>query len=165
VISFTYCPILKTACTNLCWTPEIILVISNWNVEFYRKVAMTLGSFFTGMVKEWVKLCLHSPDAPSWYGAQLKYRDNFTLILLYYYLCIIWWHCANYRNDIAWTERENDYVYMCLNSLSSSIEPSYFILVSLSARPLKPCKYGLVLNQNLRMLVYTNFMFQHSYPV
>jgi len=25
-----------------------------------------------------VELCLHSPNAPSWRGAQLKHRDNFT---------------------------------------------------------------------------------------
>jgi hypothetical protein len=34
-------------------------------------------------VKEWVELYLHSPNTPSWCGAQLKHRDNFT-----FYLCI-----------------------------------------------------------------------------
>jgi hypothetical protein len=29
-------------------------------------------------VKEWVKLYLHSPNTPSWRGAKLKHRDNFT---------------------------------------------------------------------------------------
>jgi hypothetical protein len=29
-------------------------------------------------VKEWVELHLHSPNTPSWRGAQLKHRDNFT---------------------------------------------------------------------------------------
>jgi hypothetical protein len=29
-------------------------------------------------VKEWVGLHLHSPNTPSWRGAQLKHRDNFT---------------------------------------------------------------------------------------
>jgi hypothetical protein len=29
-------------------------------------------------VKEWVELYLPSPNTPPWYGAQLKYRDNFT---------------------------------------------------------------------------------------
>jgi hypothetical protein len=29
-------------------------------------------------VKEWVELYLHSPNMPSWRGAQLKHRDNFT---------------------------------------------------------------------------------------
>jgi hypothetical protein len=29
-------------------------------------------------VKEWVELYLHSPNTPSWRGAQLKHRDNFT---------------------------------------------------------------------------------------
>jgi hypothetical protein len=28
-------------------------------------------------VKEWVELCLHSPNTPSWRGAYLKHRDNF----------------------------------------------------------------------------------------
>jgi hypothetical protein len=28
--------------------------------------------------KEWVELYLHSPNAPSWRGAQLKHRDKFT---------------------------------------------------------------------------------------
>jgi hypothetical protein len=30
-------------------------------------------------VKESVELYLHSPSTPSWHGAQLKHRDNFTL--------------------------------------------------------------------------------------
>jgi hypothetical protein len=32
-------------------------------------------------VKEWVELYLHSPDTPSWRGAQLKrkHRDNFLI--------------------------------------------------------------------------------------
>jgi hypothetical protein len=29
-------------------------------------------------VKEWVELYLHFPNMPSWHGAQLKHRDNFT---------------------------------------------------------------------------------------
>jgi hypothetical protein len=29
-------------------------------------------------VKEWVEPYLHSPNSPSWRGAQLKHRDNFT---------------------------------------------------------------------------------------
>jgi hypothetical protein len=28
-------------------------------------------------VKEWVELYIHSPNTPSWRGAQLKHRDNF----------------------------------------------------------------------------------------
>jgi hypothetical protein len=31
-------------------------------------------------VKEWVGLCLHSPNTPSWRGAQGEHRDNFTFI-------------------------------------------------------------------------------------
>jgi hypothetical protein len=29
-------------------------------------------------VKEWVELYLHSPNTPSWCGAQLKHGDNFS---------------------------------------------------------------------------------------
>jgi hypothetical protein len=32
-------------------------------------------------VKECVELHLHSPNTPSWRGAQLKHRDNFYLLL------------------------------------------------------------------------------------
>jgi hypothetical protein len=32
-------------------------------------------------VKECVELYLHSPNTPTWRGAQLKHRDNFTLTL------------------------------------------------------------------------------------
>jgi hypothetical protein len=33
-------------------------------------------------VKEWVELYPHSPNTPSWRGAQLKHRNNFTFYLL-----------------------------------------------------------------------------------
>jgi hypothetical protein len=33
-------------------------------------------------VREWVALYLHSPNTPSWRGAQLKHRDKFTLLYL-----------------------------------------------------------------------------------
>jgi hypothetical protein len=33
-------------------------------------------------VKGWVELYLHSNNTPSWHGAQLKHRDNFTFYLL-----------------------------------------------------------------------------------
>jgi hypothetical protein len=29
-----------------------------------------------------VELCLHSPNTPSWRGAQLKHRDNFTFTFM-----------------------------------------------------------------------------------
>jgi hypothetical protein len=35
-------------------------------------------------VKEWVELYLHSPNTPSWRGAQLKHRDNFTFTFTFY---------------------------------------------------------------------------------
>jgi hypothetical protein len=34
-------------------------------------------------VKEWVELYLHSPNTPSWRGAQLKHRDNFLPLRFY----------------------------------------------------------------------------------
>jgi hypothetical protein len=33
-------------------------------------------------VKEWVELYLHSPNTPSWRGAQLMHRDNFVTHIL-----------------------------------------------------------------------------------
>jgi hypothetical protein len=39
-------------------------------------------------VKEWVELYFHSPSMPSWRGAQLKHRDNFTFTLLYFTLLL-----------------------------------------------------------------------------
>jgi hypothetical protein len=33
-------------------------------------------------VNEWVELYLHSPNTPSWCGAQLKHRDSFTFLLV-----------------------------------------------------------------------------------
>jgi hypothetical protein len=36
-------------------------------------------------VKEWVELYLHSPNTPSWRGAQLKHKDNFTLYIYIYF--------------------------------------------------------------------------------
>jgi hypothetical protein len=39
-------------------------------------------------VKEWMELYLHSPNTPSWLGAQLKkHRDNFTFTLTFYLYC------------------------------------------------------------------------------
>jgi hypothetical protein len=33
-------------------------------------------------VKEWVELYLHSPNTPSWRGAQGEHRDNFTFTFI-----------------------------------------------------------------------------------
>jgi hypothetical protein len=33
-------------------------------------------------VKEWVELYLHSPNTPSWRGAQGEHRDNFVFIIV-----------------------------------------------------------------------------------
>jgi hypothetical protein len=35
-------------------------------------------------IKEWVELYLHSPNTPSWRGAQGEHRDNFTFYLSRY---------------------------------------------------------------------------------
>jgi hypothetical protein len=40
-------------------------------------------------VKEWVELYIHSPNTPSWIGAQLKHRDNFTFIFYLYTITLI----------------------------------------------------------------------------
>jgi hypothetical protein len=37
-------------------------------------------------VKEVVELYSHSPNTPSWCGAQLKHRDKFTLFVLIFYI-------------------------------------------------------------------------------
>jgi hypothetical protein len=37
-------------------------------------------------VKEWVGLYLHSPNTPSWRGAQLKHRDNFTFTFTFTFI-------------------------------------------------------------------------------
>jgi hypothetical protein len=41
-----------------------------------------LSSPYSTEVKECVELYLHSPSTPSWRGAQLKHRDNFTFTFL-----------------------------------------------------------------------------------
>jgi hypothetical protein len=50
-------------------------------------------------VKEWVALYLHSSNTPSWRGAQLKHRDNFTYTT--YYLCLLRNWCINLRIQIS----------------------------------------------------------------
>jgi hypothetical protein len=45
-----------------------------------------------------MELYLHSPNAPSWSGAQLNHRDNFTFYL--YRLC--WWSCTTWRWHSDW---------------------------------------------------------------
>jgi hypothetical protein len=39
-------------------------------------------------VKEWVELYFHSPNTPSWRGAQLNHRDNFTFTFYLLPLCV-----------------------------------------------------------------------------
>jgi hypothetical protein len=50
-------------------------------------------------VKEWVELYLHSPDTPSWRGAQLKHRDNFTFT--FYHL---WESLSLYSVNYSWEQ-------------------------------------------------------------
>jgi len=33
-----------------------------------------------------MELCLHYPNTPSWSGAQLKHRDNFTFTILLFFI-------------------------------------------------------------------------------
>jgi hypothetical protein len=40
-------------------------------------------------VKEWVELYLHSPNTPSWRGAQLKHKENFIFIIIIIIIIII----------------------------------------------------------------------------
>jgi hypothetical protein len=37
-------------------------------------------------VKEWVELYIHFPNTPSWRGAQLKHRDNFTFTFTFTFI-------------------------------------------------------------------------------
>jgi hypothetical protein len=41
-------------------------------------------------VKDWVELHIHSPNTPSWRGAQLKHRDKFTFYLLHSFCNLLW---------------------------------------------------------------------------
>jgi hypothetical protein len=43
-------------------------------------------------VKEWVELYLHSPSMPSWHGAQLKHRENFTFAKIWSKFSMNWRH-------------------------------------------------------------------------
>jgi hypothetical protein len=46
-------------------------------------------------VKEWVELCLHSPNTPSWRDAQLGGAQGLRL-------CIKWWHLWVGACSIMW---------------------------------------------------------------
>jgi hypothetical protein len=46
-------------------------------------------------VKEWLELYLHSPNTPSWRGAQLKHRDKFNFT--FYFAIINWITLAQVR--------------------------------------------------------------------
>jgi len=42
------------------------------------------SSLSSAEAKEWVELYLHSPNKPSWRGAQFKHRENFTFTFFTY---------------------------------------------------------------------------------
>jgi hypothetical protein len=58
-------------------------------------------------VKEWVELYLHSPNTPSWRGAQLKHRYNFTF---YPYLSCYSVHCLCMSLDQSHAARQYHFV-------------------------------------------------------
>jgi hypothetical protein len=81
-------------------------------------------------VKEWVKLYIHSPNTPSWRGAQLKHRDNFT-----FYTWNRGQACLasevnkkknRLKNSIQWKERKNLIVMtkQTLNNLHPCVQVS-----------------------------------------
>jgi hypothetical protein len=54
--------------------------------------------------KEWVELYLHSPNMPSWLGAQLKRRDNFTFTFYFTFTFRYWMRLiCEYCNE-NWAE-------------------------------------------------------------
>jgi hypothetical protein len=74
----------------------ILLLAWNWFIKCKPPIQWVPGALSLGVkrpgreadhsppssaeVKEWVELYLHSPNTPSWRGAYLKHRDNFTFI-------------------------------------------------------------------------------------
>jgi hypothetical protein len=51
-------------------------------------------------VKEWVELYLHSPNTPSWCGAQREHKDNFTFTFLLYRDKFMAWCLVNFNGVI-----------------------------------------------------------------
>jgi hypothetical protein len=64
-------------------------------------------------VIEWVELYLHSPNTPSWRGAQLKQRDNFTFYILFL--------TSSMRATCSYFLTMILYVYEMLSSMSRTI--------------------------------------------
>jgi hypothetical protein len=56
---------------------------------------------YRGEVKEYVELCLHSSNTPSWHDAQLKHRDNFTLSGCFQADDREWWRNSLWREAIV----------------------------------------------------------------
>jgi hypothetical protein len=59
--------------TPIQWVPEALSLGVKW---MEREADHSPPS--SAEIKEWVELYLHSSNTPSWRGAQLKHRDNFT---------------------------------------------------------------------------------------
>jgi hypothetical protein len=69
-------------------------------------------------VKECVELYLHSPNTPSWRGAYLKHRDNFSFTFTFTYLIMT---STFHRQNIPLTIHHNVMVtYMILWSIGMS---------------------------------------------
>jgi hypothetical protein len=62
-------------------------------------------------VKEWVELYLHSPNTPSWRGAQLKHRDNFTLPFTFTFYVL-----TDVRSVVDINVRPFTIEFFCINS-------------------------------------------------
>jgi hypothetical protein len=69
-------------------------------------------------VKEWLALYLHSPNTPSWRGALLKHRDNFTFTFsnaFFTYLVRVLIHVLSIPNEAQ-----------CLSQYAESMDYTFF---------------------------------------
>jgi hypothetical protein len=64
-----------------------------------------------------VELYFHSPNTPSWRGAQLNHRDNFTFILIYHIF-------TSESEKILWDDIYNAEVWdnVCLKAVAMTKE-------------------------------------------
>jgi hypothetical protein len=78
-------------------------------------------------VKEWMELYLHSPNTPSWRGAQLKHKDTFTFVTFSKDLLVI-------SKYILVTRRHNTPNLLCVcfqTNLPTSLLQSFCILLGI----------------------------------